>query len=1115
MRLTLFEPFRYARLVLRRSSSDVALLAGVGAAALIATTVIGGAPTYLDSLDKVAVRSTIDNASLIGRNVVIVNDGDVQVRIPVLDEYTANVEAALEDQFGDISGPMRQVMLPPHHARVVPPSAPPLTVQDFTVMRFEYIEGVEDHITYVAGSAPVSIPDPAPGEPVIEVGLWVDHLLLKLDRIAVGETFTARTIRGPGETIRLRLSGLFQVHDVDDEFWMNRGRDLIEPPALSGFFGPVPGFFISREALERIADAGPYGRFTASWVLPVDASEIRDLEASEITSRVDGLYGKMLSNAPGSTVLTGLEVSFDSLARRLAFSRIPMALIATLLLAFVGYYLYMTARSLAERRQQEMGVMQSRGASLVQVGRMYGLEALIIVGVPVIVGPLLALLLISQAGRLPLYSDATGGGALPVSLDWTNYALSFAAGLVALVVVVGPALAFGHGSVVAGKRGTGRPDETPFLHRYFLDFALLAGAGYLAWELNLRGGVPVRVSEIGEIETDNAILFLPALLLVAISLVFLRLFPLGMRLIARIAVPVVPVWAAIALWRLSRTPYSYAAIVVFLMLAAGVVAVAGTLSSTLRQSAEDRSAYSVGADVRVRMPAGDQVAAASALAFADPVRAIEGVLDASAALRASGRIAAVVDGAEINVLGVQPAAFGRVATFRDDFSDQSLTDLMELIQVDGRAEPILLPEDANEIGIWLQTDDDIPNMFFWVRLRTADGIPLTRSLGPVEPGPWRFQAASLEGLKSPIEVLGLQVFQESSGNSATPTVLMIDDLTAIASPEGSGRLETVVASFDDQGTWRALPTNRGADSSVSLFRGEARGVVARFDLGPGTNGGIRGIYRPDLDGPMPVIVSDALVNTTPVQPGIPFIASIGGSFIEVIPVGTAGLFPTMDPDSASGFIVLDVEAFARYSEITGGSLARNIDEMFIGLADPDKAGRSDQTLSTIRNAFPGLVSVDDRRTVEEESLVDPLAVAGWRGVALLGGVIALLVVVAGYLTYLSAYAARMRLQEALLRSVGVSTGEFAKILIVEHIVVGIVGVTLGTISGLVMSRIAVSASVRTTGGEEVLPPFDVLTEWLPVSVFFLALAVTAVVSLAAMVISFRRERLYEATRLEA
>ncbi len=127
----------------------------------------------------------------------------------------------------------------------------------------------------------------------------------------------------------------------------------------------------------------------------------------------------------------------------------------------------------------------------------------------------------------------------------------------------------------------------------------------------------------------------------------------------------------------------------------------------------------------------------------------------------------------------------------------------------------------------------------------------------------------------------------------------------------------------------------------------------------------------------------------------------------------------------------------------------------------------------------------------------------------------MLVVVAGYLTYLNAYSKRMKLQEALLRSIGVSTSEFTRILVVEHLLVGAIGIAMGTLAGLAMSRIAVSASVRTADGNEVLPPFNVLTEWLPVNLFFLVLAVTAVVALTGMVLSFRRERLHESTRLEA
>jgi hypothetical protein len=561
MRLNLFEPFRYTRLAIRRSRTDAALLAGVTAAALVATTVIGGSPSYLDSLDRVAVRSTVDNASVVSRNVSVVNEHDVPVRISVLDEYSASVESALEAHLGDISGPMRQVILPPHHVRVVDPDGPPITVQDFTAIRFEYLEGVDEHVTYVEGVAPsvLSVPaDPEPlelldasnpGIPTVEVGLWVDHLLVESDRVKVGDVFTTRTLAGPGYLLTFRLSGLFQVHDPDEKSWMKRTRALIEPDPLPNFFGPVPGFFINRQGLERLSAAGPYGRFSASWVLRIDPLEIRELDVEEITGRVEGVTGAMQSSAPGSTVVTGLGISFNALAQRLAFSRIPMALIATLLLVFVAYYLYMTSRSLAERRQQEMGMLQSRGGGLAQLGRLYGIETLVAVGISVIVGPLLALLLISQAGRLPMYSDVTGGGSLPVSIGWINYALSVGAGLVAVAVVIGPAIAFGHGSVVAGKRDAVRPDETPFIHRYFLDFALLAGAGYLAWELNLRGGVPVSVSSTGQIETDNAILFLPALLLVAISLVFLRLFPVSMRALVRIALPVLPAWGAIALWR--------------------------------------------------------------------------------------------------------------------------------------------------------------------------------------------------------------------------------------------------------------------------------------------------------------------------------------------------------------------------------------------------------------------------------------------------------------------------------------------------------------------------------------------------------------------------------------
>jgi hypothetical protein len=197
-------------------------------------------------------------------------------------------------------------------------------------------------------------------------------------------------------------------------------------------------------------------------------------------------------------------------------------------------------------------------------------------------------------------------------------------------------------------------------------------------------------------------------------------------------------------------------------------------------------------------------------------------LTRSEILRSRGQIATVPDGAAFDVIGVQPDAFARVATFRSDFLNLSLSELMDSIKVSGNVEPILLPSDADEIGVWLHTDDNVPNLFAWVRIRTGGGIETVVTLGGIEPGPWRFQSASVDGFVPPLELLGFQVFEGASSSTGSETIVMVDDVTAVSISDDGTRSETVVASFDEQGGRKSLRTNRGADSTIGLFRGEER-----------------------------------------------------------------------------------------------------------------------------------------------------------------------------------------------------------------------------------------------------------------------------------------------------
>ncbi|MDP6495659.1 MAG: hypothetical protein QGI09_09660, partial [Dehalococcoidia bacterium] len=68
----------------------------------------------------------------------------------------------------------------------------------------------------------------------------------------------------------------------------------------------------------------------------------------------------------------------------------------------------------------------------------------------------------------------------------------------------------------------------PFFQRYYIDAALLALGGLVFWELHSRGGI-VSGGFFKDVEVNETLLLAPILFLIAIALVFLRLFPLFVR----------------------------------------------------------------------------------------------------------------------------------------------------------------------------------------------------------------------------------------------------------------------------------------------------------------------------------------------------------------------------------------------------------------------------------------------------------------------------------------------------------------------------------------------------------------------------------------------------------
>jgi hypothetical protein len=406
-----------------------------------------------------------------------------------------------------------------------------------------------------------------------------------------------------------------------------------------------------------------------------------------------------------------------------------------------------------------------------------------------------------------------------------------------------------------------------------------------------------------------------------------------------------------------------------------------------------------------------------------------------------------------------------------------------------KPEPIFLPAGAEELTMWAKQEPFVPDHFLWLILRGANGRTVTTTMSQIN-DQWTLQRATVpNNLTDPIELVSIQTFMQVGGDGGAPGTLSIDDLVAV----GPG-VEEMILSFDEAGLWVALPTSNGLDTGYSVAP-EPAGIgapgnsIARITLDRGTDSGIRGIYRTASGGALPVIASDNFLALNDARPGEPFVAQIGGGFVPVVVVEEIRYFPTLDA-GFEPFLVADVNSLLEFIELRGFATT-GANELFIS-ADTTRHAEVAVGLRELYRAG----QIIDRTVLLEDTTIDPLAVAGWRGMGLVALILGGIATTLGYITYLSAHSRNTRQDSAYMRAIGLSRLEFMRIVIIEHALIGGVGILLGIVTGIGISRIAMNSMAFTEQGDRLLPPYILQTNWFPVGVVLAIASVTALLILA-------------------
>ena len=1224
------------RLVLRRLLTDWRLMVSIFLGIMIATLLMSAAPVYLDALERQSINSAVESA--------LARDGETYFSItsrsnfiPLEEREIERTGAALDQAIGASVAPVHtgtdRHLRTPFYSVALPDRSvgagfkPALRADKTMAKRTERTAshspvegliqsytGLSEHVTFIQGRPAEDTVLRGTQGPMVEV-LVSGMTAAEFGGLVPGDVLVVAPSQDSPVKVSARIAGLIEATDPEDPYWQTDVESFLFPriPNDEGEITPnstpALAMFVSQNVLAgAVGTAFPGAAVNSTWYSGIDASVLRGWSKAEMRERMELLDEEMSILLPGSTAFSGIDIMLVRFGRRSFLSSVPLLMLLAVLGVAVLYFLFMIVSYLVPNRESDVALFRSRGTSTWRLFKLYLAEGAILTVVAAAIAPFLALLVVWLAGMLPYFGHITGGRPLPVHPNWIPFAAAGISGLLCLIIFVVPGVLGARSGLIIHRLRSSRPPSMPLVQRFYIDIGFLLVGGILFWELQARGEL-VSGSLFGEQDVNEALLVAPVLFLVAVGMMFFRIFPMFIRYVSgeslglvhlatAVTLPVLvagiafddvragdptgwlpealtiaafgaaywlttrvsgllgrgiwiavqvgavawftsgspphpdsssavfvgsiallclvpaqalfyllaefarraPVWVSMSMWHMARNPLQYSWLVLLLVLAGGIGVLSTTVGATLDRSYDERVRYNVGADIRV-------IGLDSYLGRRDgrvegTFGTLPGVESISVAHRARGRVGAGQIGSGFSFLAVDTDTFD--AWHRGDFSEQTLGQVLSTLKVEEPVRSIEIPEGSRQIRMWVNPETFYPQIFVWIVLEDANGRLDTVTFGEMpEPG-WAQVRADIPGaLVQPIRVVSIQINEPGFGATATAGSAMFDDLEAIGE---SGEV-TLVEGFEDLFDWVPLATSQLGIDEVSRISDNVHSGkgAAHFTFGKETNVGIRGFYQAGGHGYIPVVASRTFSAATGAGVNNALLVNLPGGVVPIVVTDIVDYFPTLDP-AGGGFLVFDIDTLLGYMDALNPVGETSVNEVFIEAA-PGADMEVFQSVSGIVRARGNAIGLEEQLAAQA---IDPLISAGWRTIVLVALGVIMFISGLGYVVYLLAFAERSVGEMGSLRSLGFSRTQTIGLIGLEHLLVALIGLGVGTWAGFQMSRMMVSSVAVTDSGGRVLPPFILTTNWAlmgPLYVVLLAIFVVALLTFGGRVLSIDLRRL--------
>ncbi len=986
---------------------------------------------------------------------------------------------------------------------------------------FLFFSGFADRVTLVAGAEP-ALPPPYAGGGAPRLEAWMGAEAARALGARPGDVFELHPFwRDDAEPLTVVITGFVEPHDPEARAWFGNARRL----TVANTRWPTWPLVIDERAFaETIAPYLPSIDGSFETIAFVDRERVTSRNAEGVEGSLRAFERAVGARLELSAVESSLADTITDYRGKLFFTRLPLFALMLLIAGIALYYLVLVSTMLVERRAGEIALLKSRGASSGQILAISLIEGLALAILATGLGPPLAAGAIRLLGPTPPFSALSQGELLRVSLTAEAFGMALLGAALALAALLWPAWRAARSTVVHHKQGLARPPRQPLFLRYYLDLALVGAGAFLFYQLRQRGSL-VTERLFGDLSADPLLLVSPALFMLMIALLFLRLFPLALRAASWALRGLGGATAALGLWRMARSPLHHSRLILLLLLATSVGMFAAGFRATLDRSFADRAAYEAGAEGRiagVREPAR-----ASPEGLTAAIEAIDGLDGAVAVARIDAAwVPEAGRSMPAELLGAG-AGFAETAFWRDDFGGD-LPELLARLRPEAAEPPPAaapLPAGTRALGIWarisLPPDAARPGL----RLRDGHGL-LYEYIFPPEAveedaDGWRLYVVDLARPVSPRErvpdlagalelesvFLGVRRFAAAPGRATA----LLDDV--LAWPAGAAREDAVtVEPFESLDRYESITGASGAaETAIARDRaGRDGGHAARIAFSyDGFTAGAVGLRLRRPAAPLGVLASRSFLEATGLGEGDAFPLRVNRQVIAARVAGSFALFPGFWPGGRDHLLVADLEALreaARGIPRQAGGVTAN--EVWLARVEGVPLDVEWLAERGVRAR-----ATWDRAAILARESSDPLVAASWEGILFLSFGAVLLLTALGFAVFSWLAAQTRSLEFAILRTMGFSGRQVAGLVAFEQLFVIVAGMAAGAALGFPLGRLMIGALALTEDGADVVPPLLSQVSWEAVLTVYGLLALVFALTAAALVRLYARLALHRALRI--